>query len=607
MAANSSINLVNLDFDTLKNSLKTYLKSQAQFSDYDFDGSNMSVLLDILAYNTHLNAFYLNMVASEMFLDSAQLRNSVISKAKELNYTPRSAKSSKADLRITFPQSNLQVFQIPVATRFTGRTGNGSFTYVTNQATTIYPANGQFTSNVSVYEGFYTSDAFVVDNTIEAQRFILTNDNIDTDSLEVLVSENGGQTNTTFTKAENLYGLNSNSAIYFLQATEDTKYELVFGDGVLGRRPLNDAAVIAAYRVTRGSDADGANEFTLDDNLGPVNGLGAFVNSTITVVAASFGGANAESIESIRYNAPRHFQTQNRAVTTADFRDLVLNNYTEVKAVNVFGGETVTNGVNYGKVFIAPVTQSGAPLADFEKQDIENFLRDRCTLGITPDVIDPDYLYVLVQTRVKFAQNDTSNTPADIKNIVSNAIQTYNETELTDFDIEFKFSRLEEAINAADVSISSNETEIVMRKDINPELNTPIYIDINYRNAIVPGSFSSTKFKSGQKTFQYTDFNPSTNTLVVKQLAAGKIDITNSSNAIYLKDVTSPGYESYTVAGTIDYTQGTIELNQIEINALVDSTAISFFAAPETQDIKATGNDLIQIDLQSLDISVVTV
>jgi hypothetical protein len=607
MAANSSINLVNLDFDTLKNSLKSYLKTQAQFADYDFDGSNMSVLLDILAYNTHLNAFYLNMVASEMFLDSAQLRNSVISKAKELNYTPRSARSSRSEITVSFPQSGLQVFQIPAATKFTGATGNGSFTFVTNQSTTIYPSNNQFTSNVVVYEGFYTSDAFVVDNSIEAQRFVLTNDNVDTDSLEILVSENGGQTNTTFTKTESLYGLNSNSAVYFIQATEDTRYEVVFGDGVLGRRPLNDATVIAAYRVTRGSDADGANQFTLDDNLGTVNGLGGFVNSTITVVSASFGGANAESIESIRFNAPRHFQTQNRAVTASDFKDLVLNNYTEVKAVNVFGGETVTNGVEYGRVFIAPVTFSGDPLASFEKQDIENFLRARCTLGITPQVIDPDYLYILVHTRVKFKQNDTSSTPADIKNIVSNAIQTYDETELTAFDIEFKFSRLEEAINDADISISSNETEVVMRKDYTSELNTSVYIEVNYHNSIVPGSFSSTKFRSGQNIYQYTDLNPTNNTLTVSQLSGGKYQITNSSNDIYLKDVTTPGYESYTVAGTIDYINGVIDLTEIVINQFVDSTFMSFFAAPQTQDIRATGNDLIQIDLQALDISAVAV
>jgi len=607
MAANNSISLVNLDFDTLKASLKTYLKAQSQFTDYDFDGSNMSVLLDILTYNTHMNAFYLNMVASEMFLDSAQLRNSVISRAKELNYIPRSAKSSKADLTVQFPQSNLSVFQVPAATKFTGKTGNGTFTYVTSESETIYPSGGFFTANLSVYEGFYLNDAFVFDATIEAQRFILSNENVDTDSLQVLTSENNGQTNTIFTRAENLYGLTSNSAVYFLQATEDTNYEIVFGDGVFGRKPLNDSTILAAYRTTRGSDADGSNDFTLDDNLGPVNGLGSFVNCAVTVVAASFGGANAEGIESIRYNAPRHFQTQNRAVTTEDFKNIVLANYTEVKAVNVFGGETITDSVQFGKVFITPVTFSGAPLAQYEKMDIENFLKARCTLGITPQVIDPDYLYVQLTTRVKFKENDTSYTPADIKNIVSTAIEIYDEEDLTDFDIEFKLSRLEEAINDADTSISSNETTVVMRKDVNPDLNEEIYIDINYRNAIVPGSLSTTKFISNNRTYQYTDLNELNNTLTVSQLAGGKYKITNSSTNIYLKDVTLTGYESYTVAGTIDYNNGIIALNKIQINAFVDSSSIKFYATPQNQDITATGNDLIQIDLENLDISVVAI
>lgn len=607
MAANSSINLVNLDFDTLKSSLKSYLKSQAQFTDYDFDGSNMSVLLDILAYNTHMNAFYLNMVASEMFLDSAQLRNSIISKAKELNYVPRSYKSSKAVINVSFPQSGLSVFQIPAATRFTGKTGNGSFTYVTNESETIYPSGGSFTANISVYEGVYNVESFVVDNSIESQRFVLTNDSIDTDSLQVLLSENNGQTNTIFTRADSLYGVRSNTAVYFLQANEDTKYEIVFGDGTFGRRPLNDSTIIAAYRVTRGSDADGANEFTLDDNLGPINNLGSFISPTIATISAAAGGANAESIESIRFNAPRHYQTQGRAITTTDFKDLILNNYSEVKAVNVYGGESIDGSVEYGKVFVTPVTNTGAPLTDFEKVDIENFLKARCTIGITPAVIDPDYIYVLVQTKVKYKESDTSNTPADIKNIVSSAIQTYDENDLTNFDIEFELSRLEETINSSDISIQSNETTCVMRKDVNPDLNVISYITVNYRNPIVPGSISSTRFISGGRVYQYSDLNPLNNTIVVQQLAGGKIQITNTSNVIYLKDVTLPGYESYSVAGNINYDNGVISLNKVEINGYIDDSALRFYASPRNLDIKASGNDLIQIDLENLDITVVAV
>lgn len=604
--ANNSISLVDLDFDTLKQNLKTYLKAQPQFTDYDFDGSNMSVLLDILTYNTHLNAFYMNMVASEMFLDSAQLRNSVISKAKELNYVPRSAKSSEAEITVSFPQSGLSAFAIPFGTKFTGKSGNGTFTFTTDRSYVLYPAGGRFTGNISIYEGNYFSDAFVYDSSIEAQRFIMSNENIDTDSLSVLVSENDGQTNTYFSKAENLYGLNSESAVFFLQATEDTRYEVVFGDGILGRKPNNSALIYTTYRVCSGSDADGSTNFTLDDNLGPVNGIGA-INASITVVNSSSGGAAAESIESIRYNAPRHYQTLERAVTMGDYKNLVLNNFTEVKAVNVYGGETIQGSVQFGKVFVVPVTFSGSPLSNIEKENIQAFLRDKCTMGISPIVTNPDYLYLIVTTKVKYDSSSTINTPADIAGLVTAAINTYDTDSLTNFDIEFKMSRLDEAINAADPSISSNETTVVMRKGVEIELNAESYIDVNYRNPIVPGSFSSTKFISGSRTYQYTDYNDLNNTLNVRQVSNGKVEITNSSTAVYLKDVTSPGYETYSVAGTIDYNTGEISLNKISINGFVESSSVEFYAAPLNQDIKAVNNDLIQIDIENLNIEVVAI
>lgn len=604
--ANNSISLVNLDFDTLKQNLKTYLKAQPQFSDYDFDGSNMSVLLDILSYNTHLNAFYLNMAVSEMFLDSAQLRNSVLSRAKELNYVPRSAKSSQAQVNVRFPQSNLSVLSIPFATKFSGKSGNGTFQYTTNQSYVLYPTGGSFQANLMIYEGTYFSDAFVVDDSIEAQRFILTNDGIDTDSLTVVLSENDGQSNTLLTRADSLYGLTPNSAVYFLQASDDTRYEIVFGDGVLGRKPLNNSVVFADYRVSSGTVADGSTNFTLDDNLGPINGIGS-ISPTITVLSPGSGGAIAESIESIRFNAPRHYQTQNRAITVSDYKNLILNNFTEVKSVNVFGGEIITDSVQYGRVFCSPVTYSGAPLSEIEKQNITTFLTSRCTLGITPVVIDPDYIYLLVTTKVKYNSDSTVNTAADIQALAAAAIDTFNTDSLTTFDTEFKLSRLDTAINSADPSISSNETTVTIRKNFNADLNTPIYLDVNYKNAIQPGTFSSSVFLSGSRKFQYTDYNPLNNTLSVKQLPNGRIEVTNSTNTVYLKDVTLPGYESYTVAGTIDYQKGVVSLNQITVSGFVDSTSIEFYAATTTQDVKASGNDLIQIDMQKLNITVVSV
>jgi hypothetical protein len=447
----------------------------------------------------------------------------------------------------------------------------------------------------------------VVDNSVEAQRFVMTNDDIDTDSILVLVSENNGQNNTYFNAAENLYGLTSNSAIYFLQATEDTRYEVVFGDGIFGRKPLNNSLIYTTYRTCSGSFADGSTNFTLDDNIGTINGLGSFLSPTITVLAPSSGGAAAETIDSIRYNAPRHYQTQERAVTMSDYRNMVLNNFTEVKAVNVFGGESITDSVQFGKVFITPVTYSGDPLSDLEKQNIETYLQDKCTLGINPKVIDPDYLYLLVTSKVKYDSASTINTPSDIKSIVNQAIAAYDTGFLTDFDIEFKLSRLEAAMNDSDPSISSNETTIVMRKDVNPEFNTDTYIDVNYRNQILPGSFSSTKFISNGRIYQYTDYNPNNNTFSVTQLSGGKVKVNNASTNMYLTDVTLPGYESYTVAGTIDYTNGSASLNQISINGFYESTSMQFFASPANQDIMASGNDLIQIDLANLDITVVSI
>jgi hypothetical protein len=219
-------------------------------------------------------------------------------------------------------------------------------------------------------------------------------------------------------------------------------------------------------------------------------------------------------------------------------------------------------------------------------------------------MVDPDYLYLIVTSNVKYDPNSTVNSPSDIKNIVTNAISTYNLDYLTAFDIEFKLSRLDTAINDSDKSISSNETYIILRKDINPELNTDTYIDINYQNEIDPGSFSSSVFLSGGRQYQYTDYNPSNNTLTVKQLKSGHIQLINSSNNVYLKDVTLPGYETYVIAGNIDYTYGKINLNKISISGFVDSSSIRFYATPTNLDIKIKNNDLIQIDLENLTIEV---
>jgi len=305
--ANSALVLTSLDFDTLKSQLKTFLQSQSQFKDYDYEGSNMNVLLDVLSYNTYLNSFYLNMMASETFLDTAQLYSSVVSHAKELNYTPRSARSAKATVSCNFITTGISnTFSIPKGTQFSGQNANGSYTFVTDRTQTITSTNNVFSiTSLDIYEGSYINETMIVDNTIENQKFVLSNKNIDTSSIVVTVSEDNGSNVNDFLQSDTLYNLNSESQIYFLQSTLDGYYEIVFGDGVFGRVPQNNALILVTYRVCNGSDGNGVTTFFLNKDLGAYNGG----NSTakITPVVTSADGSPIETIESIRFRAPRNY------------------------------------------------------------------------------------------------------------------------------------------------------------------------------------------------------------------------------------------------------------------------------------------------------------
>ena len=593
---NNSISLVSLDFDTLKAQLRTYLKGQAQFSDYDFDGSNMSVLLDILTYNTHLNAFYLNMVASEMFLDSAQLRNSVVSIAKSLNYTPRSAKSARAKLNLQFPQSGLSVFTIPKGTRLSGKNSVGTFQFLTIEALVLYPSGGKFTANdVTVYEGNQTTDAFIMNYAIENQRFILTNASIDTDSIEVSVIDSNSVTPTTYSKSSSLIGLDSTSKVYFVQASEDQSYEIVFGDGTFGARPTDGSTITITYRVTVGPDGNKATNFLLSDNLGAVNGYGSSIIPTITVVEAGYSGAEAETIEEIRYRAPRAYQTQDRAITINDFKTLITQEFQTIKSVYVYGGEQVTDYPRYGTVYVVPITFTGNLLSNIEKIDIEQYLKVRAALGVTPKVIDPNYLYVNVYTTVKYAAGTTSLSASDIESAVKVAIQDFNTNQLSEFNSELSLSRLETAINDADTSIVTNQTELTLKKLYQPELNEKSYPLFEFRNSIVPGSITTSKFTASGKVYQYVDFNPNNDTLDVK-FDGEKTVVTNTSTDLYLVDITSPTAVTYKKAGAVDYTAGIVTMDPITVTGFGDSLGLEVTVKPVMSDVGAALNDIITID-----------
>ena len=403
MTANSNLNLTSLDFDTLKANFVNFLTSQSIFKDYNFTGSNLNVLLDVLSYNSYLNAFYLNMAITEMFNDSAQKLDSIISHAKELNYLPRSSRSSTASVSFTVDTIGVSnPLIIPKGTIFSGVNSNDSFTFVTDEEnsyissnTYVDGSNNQHTvysiANLAIYEGSYVNDAFVMDYSLPTQIFTLSNPNVDTNSISVIVQENGS--NSVYSYAENLYGLNSNSQIYFVQATSNGQYQILFGDGVFGYTPLNGDIIYVNYRTTYGSEGNGITLFNISQSIATING-GTGLNSALTTISPSIGGANAEGIESIRFNAPRHFQTQGRCVTSNDYETTVLQNFPEVENVAVFSGMIDENIVEYGTVYISPSTYSGNVLTNTRKNEIATFLNSLSPLGISVQIIDPEYMYI---------------------------------------------------------------------------------------------------------------------------------------------------------------------------------------------------------------------
>jgi hypothetical protein len=349
--ANNSINIATLDFATIKANLKSHLKSQAIFKDFDFEGSNIAVLIELLAYNTALQSFYVNMLASESFLDSAQLRSSVISHAKELNYRPRSARSAKATISLTAEQNNNNTLTIPKGTTFTATYNFQTYTFSTNEIKVYYTdldeTTGTYkfeTDDIDIYEGFFVTETFEMDYSNESLRFVLSNPMIDISSLNVVSIENGGSTIINYNLSDTLLGLKSDSRSYFLQAVELEKYEILFGDDIIGRRPADGSIVTVQYRIASGSAPNGANLFSPDTDLTTDNSGRILV----TTVTKAIGGDEPESVSSIKFNAPRHFQTQERAITTSDYENLLKSKFPEIDAISVYGGEQV-NPPQYGK------------------------------------------------------------------------------------------------------------------------------------------------------------------------------------------------------------------------------------------------------------------
>jgi len=583
--ANSSINLVGLDFDVIKNDFKSYLKSQDQFKDYDFDGSNMSVLLDILAYNTYKNAFYLNMAVSEAFLDSSQLEASVLSHAKELNYLPRSARSSRCKVRVDFQASgDTQPYIIEKGSSFTGIIKNESFIFTVPETLTVASTNTTFSYETYLYEGIFLKDSYIVDTNIENQRFVITNKNVDTNSLVVTVYEDGSDIGENYFQSTTLLGLNSNSKVYFLQASDLGNYEIIFGDNIIGKSPKNNSRITLDYRVSNGERADGVKELSI--NFDPTNG-DILETPEVTVTENALGGMQRESLDSVKYYAPRHFQVQERAITTSDYEIILKTQFPEINTLSVYGGEEV-DPPRYGKVFIAVDVSNVEGIPENRKNEYYSFIKARSPLSIDPIIVEPIFTYLSVDSKVRYNINISKSTPDRLKTLVTQAILDYNQLYLDDFNATLRNSKLNYTIDSADSSIVSNITDVLIYKKVIPNLGTPQNIDILFNVALT------------NDLPELTDSHPSSDrhTISSSLFNYNGIDVSiedNGEGVLRLVQPIGDMHKKIRDVGTVNYDTGLIKLINFTVNSY-QGNEIKIYARPRDSDVSVNKNTILTIE-----------
>jgi len=592
--ANTTIDLVGLDFNSLKNNLKSFLKNNTQFKDLDYEGSNINVLLDVLAYNTYLNAFYTNMVASEMFLDTAQLRDSVVSHAKELNYAPRSFASAQAQITVAItPTSNVTSIVVPQYTSFTTRVGSNTYTFSTSDTQLITSANnGVHSISLTVYEGLVTGETFVVGSANSQQRFVLSNPTIDVSSLIVSVYEDGGQNILTYLKQDKILDVTDTSLVYFVQGAENQQYELVFGDNVFGRRPKDGSTIVVKYRISSGELPNGATTFVSDSAIdGHTN-----INVTATTIAS--GGAVSESIESIRYNAPRNFQSQERAVTSHDYETLLLSKFPDIQAISVYGGEEI-DPPQFGKVFISVDLFNTDGASEGRKTIFKQYISDRAPLTIDPIFVDPTFMYIKVTSDVYYNVNSTTKSSSDILTAVQAAISTYSLAELENFKTTMHYSILVKNIDQSDPSIISNDTTAVIALKFIPITNTVNTIALDSYNVI----------QSRQGVVQLaTDVHYGENltSSPFTYLNARCILVDDMLGNIYIAALRTGVVEIVQKTGTINYASGRVQLINFNVSSF-EGNSIEIYLVPQSKNINGVRNIITEINPIDVTVNVIGV
>ena len=590
--------VTNLDFEDVKKSLREFLRSSETFTDYNFEGSVLSQLIDLLAYNTYYSGLNANLVANEVFFDSASIRENVVSLAKLVGYTPRSAKASKAVINldvIVNPQT--AALTLNKGNSFIGNNGDGSYIFsVLNDVTreAYMDANGvrRVTfNNLEIYQGSFLNLQYTVDESTR-QKFIVPSADADIDLLNVVVDEVDFNIPQRYTSVKNITELNSTDRVYFIQENKNEQFELIFGDGVFGRKLKNLDNIVIEYLVTNKTEGNQCTEFTFTGTLQYAGQIFTQANPTITVVSESTGGGNPENITSIKYLAPRYYSAQKRAVTVRDYETLIREISPNLESLSVFGGEEA-DPPQYGKVFIVAKPFGAETLTTTAKQNLKKDIKEYSILTVIPEVIDPSYLYLDIDSFVYYDNNKSRKNQQEIENAVKNTIVGFGATnDLNRFNGKFKYSKLVGNIDDADKGITSNITRVRLRK------NFPV----------IPNVFASYEVCYGNRISENTDIISSgfkitgQNSTYVFYLE--KVENTNTI-AIFRYEGTTKKYFSKNV-GSINYEKGEININAININSVIgDIGYISVSVIPKSNDIMALRDLYLSIDPAGVNVSVI--
>ena len=581
----------NLDFEDIKSSLKEYMRAQSEFTDYDFDGSALSTLIDTLAYNTYYTAFNTNMVVNELFIDSATLRDNVVAIAKQLGYRPKSATAPTAYVSFTAtygnPTTDTELI-LKKGTGFISSFDNNVYQYVVTDDVKAQVINDVATfTNVEVKEGTQLVNTFTVNSSLKSQKFILDNQNIDTNTIRVKVFPTGGSFSEPYLVADNILGVDATSKVFFLDEIEDQRYEILMGDGVLGKKLENNARIEVSYLTTAGPESNGVRTFVFSGVLENPNGVTpSNITTSITSTVASAGGEEIESTQKIKYTAPKAYGTQERAVTAQDYEAIVRKVYPATSDIIIFGGED-QEPPEYGRVFIALKPTDASYLTSLTKNRIIQELKKYVVASVEPKLVDPSILFVELTSKIYYNGEMTDQTTSQIRDKVIGSVQSYLDTSDTEkFNGKFRYSKMIGVIDDADKSINSNLTSITMRKDFYPSLNSTFYYELCFQNAFDEDCDDPILSSTGFRVTEYPNFDVYVEDRN-KKIVLYRLDSVTGEKVVLDSDI-----------GDIDYEKGELKMyNLTIIKGSFFDNRISVRVKPLLNDVKALREVYLDVDV----------